>query len=78
MRVERLSSIFDPSQGRMMGAVNSAGTHNGGFYRDSWLLIVICIVFSRCRLFLDLQMTMILCGAQSASCRLWNARTAEQ
>lgn len=60
-----------------MGAVNSAATHNCGLYRDSRLHIVIFIVFSRCRLFLDLQMTMIQRGAQSASRLIWNARVAE-
>ena len=77
MRAERLSSKFDSRRGRVMGAVNSAATHNCVFYRDSRLHFVIFIVFSRCRLFLDLQMTMIQRGAQSASRLIWNARVAE-
>ena len=60
-----------------MGTVNSVATHNCALHRDSRLNIVIFIVFSRCRLFLDLQMTMIQRGAQSASRLIWNARVAE-
>ena len=77
MRAERLSSKFDSRPGRVMGTVNSVATHNCALHRDSRLNIVIFIVFSRCRLFLDLQMTMIQRGAKSASRLIWNARVAE-
>ena len=78
MRAERLSSKFEPCPGIVMGAENEGATQFRGFNLDSWLNIAIRIVLLPCRLFPDLQVTMIQRGAESTSRRVWNARTTER